>query len=172
MFKKRENRIRTFIERVISASAMIAGIMVLMTLVLVVVEIFRRYLFGSSSSWAADLISEFVLVYITFLPAAWILLQEGHVRVEIVTSLLRPKQRKLMNMFTLMAAFIYSVVLTWQGWLMAWTSLEMGHVFSTAAPLPKFPAYVVIPIGGFFLSLGYILKIVETLFPYRTNKSN
>ena len=58
-------------------------------------DVLTRYFLNFASPWAFDL-SEYALVWITFLGAPWVLLQDRHVRIELLVDVLpRAAQRAL-----------------------------------------------------------------------------
>ena len=135
-----------------------AAFVVTMT-VTVLYDVFARLLFHAPTIWVID-INEYLLVYLTFVPAAWILMNDHHVKVEIVTARLRPAAQRRLRMVTDILGLIYCVVLAWQSWAVAWHAFENGYRFSTALNLPKFPALVIIPIGAAWLGLAFAIRIL------------
>lgn len=125
----------------------------------VLYDVFARLLFHAPTIWVID-INEYLLVYLTFVPAAWILMNDHHVKVEILTSRLRPAPQRRLRVVTDILGLIYCVVLAWQSWVVAWHAFENGYRFSTALNLPKFPALVIIPIGAAWLGLAFALRIL------------
>ncbi len=125
----------------------------------VLYDVFARLIFHAPTIWVID-INEYLLVYLTFVPAAWILMNDHHVKVEIVTARLRPAPQRRLRAVTDVLGLIYCVVLAWQSWVVAWHAFENGYRFSTALNLPKFPALVIIPIGAAWLGLAFVVRIL------------
>ena len=142
--------------RVLSAVA--AAFVVVMT-VSVLYDVFARLIFRAPTIWVIDM-NEYLLVYLTFVPAAWILMNDHHVKVELVTVRLRAPTQRRLRVVTDVFGLIYCVVLTWQGWVVAWHALENGYRFSTALNFPKFPVLIIIPIGAAWLALGFLFRIL------------
>ncbi len=135
-----------------------AAFVVLMA-VTVLYDVFARLIFHAPTIWVID-INEYLLVYLTFVPAAWILMNDHHVKVEILTSRLKPAPQRRLRVVTDVLGLIYCVVLAWQSWVVAWHAFENGYRFSTALNLPKFPALVIIPIGAAWLGLAFVVRIL------------
>lgn len=140
-----------------------AGLVVLM-MFSVVYDVLARMIFSAPTMWVID-VNEYMLVYATFLPAAWILLRDSHVKVELVVQSVGPGTRRVLDVFSNVSGLLYCVILTWQGWLFAWQSYEAGYRFSTALSAPQFPVYAIIPIGAAWLGIAFVFKIIGALRP-------
>lgn len=134
-----------------------AGIVVVMA-VSILYDVFARLIFHAPTIWVIDM-NEYLLVYLTFVPAAWILMNDRHVKVELLTSRLEPAPQQRLRFATDVLGLIYCVILTWQSWVVAWHALEHGYRFSTALNFPKFPALVVIPVGAAWLGLAFAFRL-------------
>ena len=82
-------RLRRLVERFARWGAYIAAFLILAMSIWITYDVLARNLFGVASPWAFDL-SEYSLVWMTFLAAPWILLRDGHVRIEIQDATGRP----------------------------------------------------------------------------------
>jgi TRAP-type C4-dicarboxylate transport system permease small subunit len=134
-----------------------AGLIVAM-MVSIIYDVGARLFFRAPTIWVID-VNEYALVYITFLPAAWILLRDGHIKVELVYERLRPPARRAVRTVTDLLGLVYCVVLAWQSWLTAWDAWVHGYRFSTALTFPRFPVLVVIPFGAAWLALAFVARL-------------
>jgi len=130
----------------------------------VVYDVLARFIFRAPTLWVID-VNEYLLVYATFVPAAWILLRDSHVKVELAVSRLGPRARRVMDAFANFAGLAYCVILAWQGWLVAWHAYQAGYRFSTALAAPQFPVYVIIPLGAAWLGLAFLFKLLTPAPP-------
>jgi TRAP-type C4-dicarboxylate transport system permease small subunit len=161
MDAERKSRIQAMIKWIMEITAWFTGVIVILMMVLIVYDVFCRYFLRSPSSWIDDYISLYLIIYMTMLPAAWILLKGDHVSIEVFVGRLTPVARRRMSFLTNILCLIYSIVLTWQGGLFAWTELKHKNTFPTTAYLPVWPAVGVIFIGGVLLCLAAVLKITD-----------
>ena len=79
-------------DSLLNGLAYFAGLLVVTVTFSVLYEIVARYFFNSPTIWAVDL-TEYSLVYITFLGTPWVLRDHAHTRVELVVERLRPRVR-------------------------------------------------------------------------------
>ena len=135
-----------------------AAFLTLAMMLTVIYDVVARVAFHAPTLWVIDL-NEYMLVYLTFLPAAWILMRDRHIKVEILVSRFSPRHRRVTDLVTDLLGLAYCVILTWQGWLVAWEAWEHDYRFSTALAAPQFPVFVIIPLGGAWLGLAFLVRL-------------
>lgn len=167
MVGQKKRRIKVIWEGTNDVMAWLAAATIVAVMLLVTMDTIKRYIFATPSVWISDLISEFLIIYITMLPVAWILWHGGHVRVEVIESSLRPKPRYILGIVSDILCLLYAAVLAWQGWLLAWRHMVTGTVFPSASALPKFPVMTVIFIGAVFLAIQIMVRLVSKFRPSR-----
>jgi TRAP-type C4-dicarboxylate transport system permease small subunit len=124
----------------------------------VVYDVVARLVFQAPTLWVID-VNEYMLVYLTFLPAAWILLRDNHVKVELVVDRLSPRARRVMAIFGDLMGLAYCAVLTWQSWLVTAEAYRAGYRFSTALAFLQYPVYAIIPVGAAWLGLAFLVRL-------------
>jgi C4-dicarboxylate transporter, DctQ subunit len=75
-------------------------------------DITLRYLFLRPLGWVKE-ISEYILVVLGFLVAAWILKDDGHVKMDLVLTKVSPRTQAMMNIITSAISTIVVFVITW-----------------------------------------------------------
>jgi C4-dicarboxylate transporter DctQ subunit len=144
--------------RVNTALSYLCAVIVAFMTVSIIYDVLARLLFKAPTIWVID-INEYLLVYLTFVPAGWILMRDRHVKVELLTSRLMRRTRFRLAFVTDTLACAYCMILAWQGWIVAWEALQRGYEFSTALAFPRFPVIVIIPVGAAWLALAFIIRI-------------
>lgn len=152
------HEVRRVFLRVNAALSRLAAFFVVFMTLSILYDITARFFFSAPTIWVID-INEYLLVYLTFVPAAWILMRDRHVKVELVTSQLQPRTQERLGVATDIFGLLYCVILTWQGWLVAREALERGYEFSTALAFPRFPVLVIVPIGAAWLALAFVVRV-------------
>lgn len=84
------------IGKVTASLAALAKIMIGLMIVLIVVDVARRNLGMRPIPWAVS-VSEYALLYITFLPMPWLVRIKGHVFVEFLRNYVPPAGRKILE---------------------------------------------------------------------------
>ncbi|MDG1207885.1 MAG: TRAP transporter small permease, partial [Paracoccaceae bacterium] len=100
-------------ERLTAFLAAIAAMLILLMSLWITYDVLSRYLFNASSPWAFDL-SEYALVWITFLAAPWVLMQDRHVRIELLVDVLPPRVQRVLGIAVCIAALLTCAILTWR----------------------------------------------------------
>lgn len=124
-----------------------------------VVNVIARKLFASPIIWSVD-VSQYLMVYLTFLPVAWLLLHGRHIRMTLVIDRLATPQRRSAVLAGDVVALVFSAVLTWQSWNAANDAWATGLEFPTISEIPQFPILVAIPICAGWMCLTAIIKII------------
>lgn len=137
---------------------MVLGALVLAFLLVAVCwDVFARSVFGRPLAWVLEF-TEYGLLYMTFLGAAWALKNEAHVVTDIVLVALSPENRALLNLATSILGAIVSLLLAWFGWEVSWAKLKSGSYQPTEMEPPDFPLFVIISIGSFLLFIQFIRR--------------
>lgn len=147
------------ISRKISLASLIAAyvtaVMFGMLVILVMAEIIRRAVFGSSFLWTFEL-SSWLLVGIAFMGLAYTLKTGGHVRVTLVSSRLAPRGQNLLEIVLCgigLAFTTYLATYIFRGMLSTYTMNVRG--LSVLEP-PIYVIWVAAFIGLCFFSLQFV----------------
>ena len=146
-----------------------SGFLIVVMMLLTVLNVVLRYIFRAPLELPFEL-TEYMLIACTFLPACFTLLENRHIAVDIIYDRLSPRIRPYINIFVSIMAILYLVILTWKGGDLATAAYLRHWVSETGTRFPLFPTYVIIPIGGFLLCLGYIAKIADDIVLLRSGK--
>lgn len=121
----------------------------------VCLEVILRYFLNRPQVWVIEL-SEYSLLYMTFLGAAWVLKSEGHVTVDLITNRLGPKGRAFCSFISFTVCSMVSVVLLLHGTRVTWDYFSKGLYNPTILEIPTAAILVVIPVGGITLLIQSI----------------
>jgi TRAP-type C4-dicarboxylate transport system permease small subunit len=146
-------------ERVIQAMAVLGAIIFVLATILVLTEICARYFFRRPIIGAVE-ITEYCLVWITFLAAPWVQSRGGNVKVEFIVDLLRPRVQAFLRAATALFAAATCAVLTYAGFETVWSHYEMGYDLSTPLHPPSAPIIAIIPISMLLLTIQFAREAV------------
>jgi TRAP-type C4-dicarboxylate transport system permease small subunit len=113
-------------------------------------------------------VSAILLLYMTFLAAAWLSRSEGHVIMDLVINRLNPRHRFFLNVSTSIVGAIIFAVLTWYGAKTTWVYYKMGYWMPTTLETPKFLVLAIIPIGSCLL----FIQLLRRAYGYLNSKSS
>lgn len=151
-------------ERLIQAMAVAAAIILVLATILVLTEICSRYFFRRPIMGAVE-ITEYSLVWVTFLTAPWVQSRGGNVKVEFLVDSIKPKTKAFLGAITALTAAVACAILTYTGFATVWSHYEMGYDLSTPLHPPSAPIICIIPISTFLLTVQFVR---EALHYWRT----
>ena len=150
-------KIKKYYNFTICALAFLAGILLATAMLLVNYEVFMRYFLNYSAAWVIE-VCELILLFITFLGAAWLLKEDGHVTVDIVHSHLNQKTRAVLDIGTSILALVVCLVLTWYSAASTVDHLQREATLVRSLTLPKGMLMVVIPLGFLMVSIQFFIR--------------
>lgn len=145
-------------ERLTAVFAGVAACLVLAMSLWITYDVLSRYFFDAASPWAFDL-SEYALVWITFLGAPWVLLQDRHVRIELLVDVLPIRIQRLMGILVCLTAIVICAILTWRTGLAALQYFERGQMMPRIWRIPRIWPYSIVPIGSALLTCTFALRL-------------
>lgn len=149
-------------DAIINALAVFAGVLLILAMLIVCLDVVMRYFLGQPIAWAQEMI-EYALLFLTFTGAAWLLKEEGHVKVDILINRISFEKRKILDVIVQILGIFLCTVLTYFGVKLAWDHFARGVYNPTLLEFPKGPLLAIIPIGTFLLLIQFIRKLVTSL---------
>lgn len=154
------------------AFAYLAGFLIVALMVLISADTLLRYAFRQPVWWASE-ISEYALLYITFLGAAWLVKQDGHVRMDIVLHSLPASVQAWVKFVTAVVGAIICLIIVWYGVQVGWGHLQTGQTIPTRLEPPKYLLTGIIPVGSLLLAVGFVRQAQRYFAEAkRTRRSN
>lgn len=138
--------------------AAIAAMLILAMSFWITYDVLTRYFLDYSSPWSFDL-SEYTLVWVTFLGAPWVLLQDRHVRIELLVDVLPVKVQRILGMIVCVIAILTCAVLAWRTGLAAMQYIDRNVMMPRIWRIPRIWPYSIIPIGSVLLGIAFCLRL-------------
>lgn len=154
------NKLERAFDFILNFFAVVASVLLVAMMLLTVLKVVLRALFNHGIL-GIDQITGTMMVYITFLGAAWVLRRDGHVTVDILVANLNPPvQRMVMFLSSLVGATV-CFVLTWFASKAVLLSLHRGIMVAAEIEIPRAVNLVVIPIGCLLLGLEFLRRAIR-----------
>lgn len=160
---------RRVFNRLLDGTVIVSAGILIFIMLSVSIDVLRRYLFNQSFVWVTQ-ISEYGLVYITFLGAAWLLREEGHVYMETVVEMLGRKSQAFLSIVVSLIGIVVSFFFTLYGLLVTLDHLRRGVYEPTLLQLPLAPVLAVIPFGSLLLLVQFIFRAHDGLRLFKQEK--
>lgn len=146
-----------FVDALITASGVLAVIIVAALAVCVGLEVVMRYFFGAPTRWVIEF-SEYALLWLAFLAGAWILREEGHVRIEMLTELLSPRWQRLFHFVTSWLGAGVCAVFCWVTVVYLVRIQQSGEMLFKSVPVEKWTIMAVMPPGLALLAIQFVRR--------------
>ncbi len=150
-------KIGNVLDRINSVLAVISAIILMFLMLSVTYEVSMRYFFGRTTDNIFE-IWEYSLIWLGFPGAAWLLKKEGHVRMDVVISRLRPRAQAALNTVTSVFAAMIFFLIAWYGVDVTWNAYQTNYFFPTVLAPPKWPVLAIIPPGSFLFAVQFLRR--------------
>jgi len=118
------------------------------------VDVVLRYSVNRPISWMLE-ITEYIMLYIPFLGAAFVLKENGHIRIDLVLTFLGERSRGWLNVVTSSVGGVVMLIYTWFGAQVTLDYIQRGVPSLESLRTPMFLILMIIPIGGFFFAVQF-----------------
>ena len=145
-----------------NAFANIALVGIVFLIAAVCSEMIMRNVFDRPLSWVIE-ISEYTMLYITFLGTSAVLRQGRHVSVDLLTEALNDTWRRRLAVVSSSICLVSVVALTWFGTLATIDAQQRGVYKPTLMEFPTWIVLAVIPVGSMLLSLRFTHRLLAQL---------
>ena len=120
-------------------------------------DITLRYLFNKPLGWVKEM-SEYTLVGLGFLVAAWILKDDAHVKMDLVLNKVGSRAQTMMNIITSGISTIVVLITTWFTLRVIVDFYRTKLVAPTVLEPPKWILLTPIFVGCFLLAIQFIRR--------------
>lgn len=150
-------RLLRIFDLVVDAGAALAAALLLAVMLVTMVKVLFRYGLGEGLI-GVDQASGTMLLYITFLGAAWVLRREEHVTIDLVLGSLPPQVRWRLHLFSSVLGALVCLVLALFGTLEVIASWQKGIRIPAEIEIPRAVNLAVIPLGCLCLALQFMRR--------------
>jgi TRAP-type C4-dicarboxylate transport system permease small subunit len=162
-------RIASLVEKIADRAGYYSGWLVPLMMMLVVVEVFMRYVLHQPLM-VADEFSAYMLVVLSYVGTAYTWRQGGHVRVTVLVSQLAPRAGGWIRFIGLILVLIFMIELDRVSYKMITYALQINLRSSTWLMFPLFWPQLAVFIGFVLLTLLLAIDIVKTFIKLRAGE--
>jgi len=147
---------QTVFDRLIYGFALLTGFLFLYSMLSTCVEVVLRYFFARPTNWIMET-NEFILYISPFLASAWVLKQDGHVKMDLIVDLFSRRNQARLNAGTSILAILICLTIIWFGLTVTWDSFQTQYVTASG--------YIRINRGYITIAsvLGFVLLAIQFL---------
>ena len=151
------DRFHKFFDHIVDYAAFISGIVLGLVTLLVCTDIVMRYFINKPIQGALES-SEYGLLFLTLLAAAWLVRKEKHVRMELLLHRLKPVTQAYINGITSILCVLICGIVTYYGVLVVIDRFQTGHRLTTTLEPLSYPLMSIIPLCFFLLIIQFIIS--------------
>ncbi len=157
MSNKKSSRITKIFDGTLDIFVILAAVLILFIALGIATDVTLRYFWSRPIFWMTE-VTEYALLWLTFLVAAWLLRREGHVKMDLLVNRLKPRGQRRINITTSILSAIVCLVIAWDSAMATWESYVKGYIEWTLLEPPTTPIIVIIPIGFSLLFIQFLRR--------------
>jgi TRAP-type C4-dicarboxylate transport system permease small subunit len=156
------DKIDAIIKKLSIALWSFGGILLLLISLSVSYDVVTRYFFSYSNEWVGEY-SGYMLVCIAFLAAPYTLYIGGMTKVDLITSAVKPKAKKMLLIATLVITLVYLGILFKESSGLMMKSLTRDWRSATTIRTPLWIPQLAVPAGTVLMFLTTLLNLVKAI---------
>ena len=150
------------VDKISTVFAALAGSLLILMSLAITINSLTRYLFNLSSAIILE-ITEYCLLWMTFLGVAWLAKKDGHIRIDLIMNVTGPTARKYFGAVTLYIETLLFFIITLYSAYVTYIDFKANLLLQTVLQPPKWTVEIIIPLGSFFLFLHLLVKVFENI---------
>jgi TRAP-type C4-dicarboxylate transport system permease small subunit len=154
-------------DKIVTAMMAVGAALIIIDMLAVSIDVIIRYVVGSSYTGLFEL-TEYSLLWMTFLATAWLLNIDGHIKLDLVLDRLNPRRKVITNIATAIICEILLGFLIWYSVKFTVSDIRYGTYLSTVLQPIRWPIEIIIVIGYFLLFIVMLRKIFGHLKTWQT----
>lgn len=138
----------------------IAGVLLALVVVIVLLQVFGRYILRISLSWPEEL-ARYILVWLMIFGVAAAAASRSQIVVDTLLELVPASVRRALEALAALAGLVAVALLVWTSQPLIFG--PAGRSTSPATGIPSFWIYLAVPVGGALLALFALAELAEIL---------
>ncbi len=148
-------------DRLLDLLAVLGGIAIIMLMIHVVADVVLRNVSNAPIPATYEIVTNYYMIALAFLPLAWIEKGHGMVQVEVLEPLMSPFMLRLSDRLVAILSTVIYAALAWFTAKTAIGSYTTGtFVLAQNVAVPTWPAYLLPPLGFALAALVTVTRIV------------
>lgn len=156
-------------DRILDILMFLACAIFTFAMLLVCADVIMRYALNRPIPWSME-VCEYILVGIVSLGMAWLLREEGHVKVDFLLNRLKPSSQDLVNGITSAFNAVVMLIIAWYGLKASFHFAQTRAVEEDILLLPKAVLLIPLGIGCFLFFIQFVRRSYKYLKSWRETK--
>lgn len=137
----------------------IAGVLILSMMIAIVVTIFARWLSLFPTAWIIE-VSEYMLLFLTFLVAPWVLRHDAHIRFDLVLSMVPRSSKRFLFYLGNVIGILVMLIIFRYGIEITSNFVDRNLLMINYLRLPKAPFMAVIPLSAALMAYEFLRNLL------------
>jgi TRAP-type C4-dicarboxylate transport system permease small subunit len=116
-----------------------------------------RYFSPQPTDWQ-DEFSVFLLIGVTFLSAAWVHSQRGHIGIEALAAILPPRANRIRVLIVDILSALFCAFFAWKSWTLLHEAWVEGYYSATSWAPPLWIPYLAMSAGMTLLTVQIVVQ--------------
>lgn len=147
-------------DRLSIACAVIAAACLAAAMLVVVWMVIWRAM-GNSTYWEIEL-AVHLIVWSVLIGSPYCLMTKGHIGVDLVSHLLKPRNRLRLERVLAVLGFAICLYLAWKGLELTLEAIHKNEHSGSSWNPPRWPLFISMPIGLGLTALQYVAEMLRT----------
>ena len=149
-------------DSVLKTLGILSFICIIITMLIMSTEVVMRYFLNRPLGWSVE-ISTYLLVYICYMAAPYVLKNERHVTMDIVYSVLPVHLKAWLDVITSFLIIVISLTITWYSWKVTMDLYQTGLLVHGTVEIPKYMIVLIILVSGLLLVIESTRRTIRHL---------
>lgn len=154
--QSRGTRVRGIVRRLVVIQRSLATLMLSIILLTMGSQVIARYLFDAPFSWSEE-VARLAMIWLTFLAAAYVMAEGGHITVDLWSSRVSPPVRLWLDGLVCLVVAATCLLLFFGGLRFVWYVHPVG---SPSLNIPKSLWYGAVSVGLLLMAIHSVLNMV------------
>lgn len=145
------------LDRLNRAIVALSAVALLVSSCVLTYSVVLRYFSPQPTDWQ-DEFSVFLLIGVTFMSAAWVHSQRGHIGIEAIRGLLSPRVERVRQIVVDILSALFCGFFSWKSWTLFNEAWSEGYVTASSWSPPLWIPYVAMALGMSLLTLQILVQ--------------
>lgn len=145
-----------------SALMLVRGLALVAMMVHVTVDVVGKYFFNAPVPVTLEMVSNYYMVAVVFLPLGAVERAGGNIHVELVYAALPRLGRRLLDVLAYGLGAVFFWMLTSATWRVAVRKFEVGEFIMGSYSVIIWPSRFLVPVGAALITAMLVLKLVRS----------
>ena len=151
-------KLSVIFDSIVNIAALLAATVLVSIVFSVCLGVVMRYVFGRAIIWIPE-VNAYTLTPVTFLSAAWLLRDEGHVRMDIVVERFTKRNQIIIDVGTSILCAIMFLAISWYGAQTTWDYFQRNvYDYSSVMRIPIAYVLASVFVGSILLFIQFLRR--------------